>query len=208
MRVISEEMHTLVTLRKKWRQLSRNFGSCAGELLEAIPVYFCLWRCVHMETTERWNGNCSCLRYRDQWQSARVHQNWNTDRTFQVRYQEYTTMYTIQSVWVFRDKKVAHVLQRRVSVSGNLQDRFCIVSLTRAPQDKKRYNKIAKELKHLLHTLKNKGIQNYLQGLTPPEATDYSLQKATRKIKQSQHQTPPIRINRNTWARTNKKPRL
>ena len=36
-----------------------------------------------------------------------------TDRTFQVRYQEeYTTMYTIQSVWVFRDKKVAHVLQR------------------------------------------------------------------------------------------------
>jgi hypothetical protein len=35
-----------------------------------------------------------------------------TDRTFQVRYQEYITMYTIQSAWVFRDKKVAHVLQR------------------------------------------------------------------------------------------------
>jgi len=27
--------------------------------------------------------------------------------------------------------------------------------LTRAPQDKQRYNKIAKDLKHLLHTLKN-----------------------------------------------------
>ena len=76
--------------------------------------------------------------------------------------------------------------------------------LTRAPQDKQRYNKIAKELKNLLHTLKNEGIQNYLQGLTPTEATDYSLWKATRKIKQPQHQIPPIRINRNTWARTDK----
>jgi hypothetical protein len=73
--------------------------------------------------------------------------------------------------------------------------------LTRAPQDKQRYNKIAKEMKHLLHTLKNEGIQNYLQGLTPTDATDYSLWKATRKIK---HQIPQIRINRSTWTRTDK----
>jgi len=71
-------------------------------------------------------------------------------------------------------------------------------------QDKQRYNKIAKELKLLLHTLKNDGIQNYLQGLTPTEATDYSLWKATRTIKQPQHQTPPIRINSSAWARTDK----
>jgi hypothetical protein len=51
---------------------------------------------------------------------------------------------------------------------------------------------------NLLHTLKNEGIQDYLQGLTPTDATDYSLWKATRKIKQPQHQIPPIRINRNT----------
>ena len=42
--------------------------------------------------------------------------------------------------------------------------------LTRAPQDKQRYNKVAKELKHLLHTLKNEGVQKYLQGLAPTEA--------------------------------------
>ena len=61
-----------------------------------------------------------------------------------------------------------------------------------------------KELKHLLQTLRNEGIQNHLQELTPTEATDYSLWKATRKIKQPHHQTPSIRINRNTWARTDK----
>jgi len=76
--------------------------------------------------------------------------------------------------------------------------------LTRAPQDRQRYNKIAKELKLLLHSLKNEGIQNYQQGLTPTEATDYLLWKVTRKIKQPQHQIPPIRINRNTWAQTDK----
>jgi len=38
----------------------------------------------------------------------------------------------------------------------------------------------------------------------PTEATDYSLRKATRKIKQPQHQIPPIRTNHNTWARTDK----
>ena len=38
----------------------------------------------------------------------------------------------------------------------------------------------------------------------PTEATDYSLRKATRKIKQPQHQIPPIRSNHNTWARTDK----
>jgi hypothetical protein len=55
-----------------------------------------------------------------------------------------------------------------------------------------------------LHNLKIEGIQNYLKGLTPTKATVYSLWKATRKIKQPQHQTPPIRIDHNTWARTDK----
>ena len=69
---------------------------------------------------------------------------------------------------------------------------------------RQRYNKLAKELKNLLHNLKNKGIQDYLKGLTPIEVTDYSLWKATRKMKRSQQHIPPIRINHNTWARTDK----
>jgi hypothetical protein len=55
--------------------------------------------------------------------------------------------------------------------------------LTRAPSDKLKYKKLARELKHLLHALKNEGIQHYLSKLTPTAATDYSLWKATRKIK-------------------------
>ena len=40
--------------------------------------------------------------------------------------------------------------------------------------------------------------------MTLTKDTDYSLWKATRKIKQLQYQIPPIRINHNTWARTDK----
>jgi len=39
--------------------------------------------------------------------------------------------------------------------------------ITRAPEAKLIYNKHAKELKHLLHTHKNTGIQQYLENLTP-----------------------------------------
>ena len=40
--------------------------------------------------------------------------------------------------------------------------------------------------------------------MRPTKDTDDSLWKATRKIKQPQYQIPPIRINHNTWARTDK----
>jgi len=76
--------------------------------------------------------------------------------------------------------------------------------LTRAPSDKLKYNKLARELKHLLHTLRNEGIQHYLSNLTPTAATDYSLWKATRKIKHPQQHIPPLRTTNTTWARTDK----
>jgi hypothetical protein len=56
----------------------------------------------------------------------------------------------------------------------------------------------------LLHNLENEGIQDYLKGLTPTEVTDYSLWKATRKMKRPQHHIPTIRINHNMWSRTDK----
>ena len=74
--------------------------------------------------------------------------------------------------------------------------------ITRAPEAKLIYNKHAKELKHLLHTHKNAGIQQYLENLTPQKDTNYSLWKTTRKLKQPQHHTPPLRLQNNTWART------
>jgi hypothetical protein len=66
------------------------------------------------------------------------------------------------------------------------------------------YNKHAKELKHLLHTHKNTSIQQYLEKLTSHKDTGYSLWKTTRKLKQPQHHIPPLRLQNNTWAWTDK----
>jgi hypothetical protein len=44
-----------------------------------------------------------------------------------------------------------------------------------------------------------------LQGLTPRECTDYSLWKATKKIKQVKKPSPPLRTSQGTWARSNVK---
>jgi hypothetical protein len=40
--------------------------------------------------------------------------------------------------------------------------------ITRAPEDKQKYNKCTEELKYLLHNHKNSSIQQYLENLTPP----------------------------------------
>jgi hypothetical protein len=72
--------------------------------------------------------------------------------------------------------------------------------LTKSPADKQTYNRLAKEIKKLTFQLKNDSIQVYLRGLTPTEATKYSLWKATRKIKQSKQQIPPIRKSDNNWS--------
>jgi hypothetical protein len=73
---------------------------------------------------------------------------------------------------------------------------------TRAPEAKHTYNKLAKDLKHLLLLHKNAGIQQYLEKLTPHKDTNYSLWETTRKLKQPRHHIPPLRLQNNTWART------
>jgi hypothetical protein len=55
-----------------------------------------------------------------------------------------------------------------------------------------------------LESLKNQGIQNYLEHLSATEPTDYSLWKATRKIKQPQTHTSPIKMANGSWARDGK----
>jgi hypothetical protein len=42
-----------------------------------------------------------------------------------------------------------------------------------------------------------------VQGLTPTESTDYSLLKATKKIKQVNKPSPPLRTSQETWKRSN-----
>lgn len=75
---------------------------------------------------------------------------------------------------------------------------------TRSEHDKAKLNSAIKELKNILKDTKNKGIQEYLGSLTPFVDTNYSLWKATRKLKQPQQYCPPIRDTHGNWARNNK----
>src|SRR5204863_7083101 len=73
--------------------------------------------------------------------------------------------------------------------------------ITRIPADKKKLNKATKDLKYILEHLKNLNFQEYVENLSPTEATDYSLWKATRKMNQPQTSIPPIKLADGNWAR-------
>lgn len=73
---------------------------------------------------------------------------------------------------------------------------------SRLNSDKTRYNRSIKDLKKSILEDRNAGIQTYLENLTPTEKTDYSLWKATKKIKRPQQFSPPILKINKTWART------
>lgn len=75
-----------------------------------------------------------------------------------------------------------------------------IWQVTRAPKDKAKLNKAAKNLKKLLLQIKNETISNYLRNLSPSIQSDFSLWKATRKLNQPQKHYPPIKMNNNEWA--------
>jgi len=61
---------------------------------------------------------------------------------------------------------------------------------TSSPQDKTRLNKAGIELKQLLNDQNQKAIQTYLESL---KATEYSLWKATKRLKRPQTPIPPLR---------------
>jgi hypothetical protein len=72
---------------------------------------------------------------------------------------------------------------------------------TRLPQDKATLNKAVKELKQLLHDEKQ-AIQTYLASLSATEATDYSLWKATKCLKQPQTPIPPLWTSGGEWVKS------
>lgn len=73
---------------------------------------------------------------------------------------------------------------------------------THAPIDKENLNRITRRLKNLLKEEKNRGIQTYLENLTPFKDTNYSLWKATRKVKGPKDAIPPLKNAKGKWART------
>jgi hypothetical protein len=58
---------------------------------------------------------------------------------------------------------------------------------------------LTQELKQLLNDNKNECIQTFLQGLKT-NSTDYSLWKATKKIKQVKKPSPRLRTSQVNWA--------
>jgi len=73
---------------------------------------------------------------------------------------------------------------------------------TRSPQDKANLNKATNELKILLNNYKQQAIQTYLESLTPTEATDYSLWKATKRLQRQQTPIPILRKSGGEWAKS------
>lgn len=69
------------------------------------------------------------------------------------------------------------------------------------PLIKTSLNRSIKELKNLLHTERNCGVQIYLQQLDAMATSDYSLWKTTRKLKQPKTATPPLRREDGNWVR-------
>lgn len=73
---------------------------------------------------------------------------------------------------------------------------------TRHPENKKKLNWASRNLKTQLDKIKNDAIQNYISALTPTETTDYSLWKATRKLKAPTTHLAPIRKTNRDWAKS------
>lgn len=74
---------------------------------------------------------------------------------------------------------------------------------SRSPQDKRLLNTLTQELKREIQFIKNESINSYLSNLTGQGNTDYSLWKASKKIKTPIQQVPPIRKLNRQWAKNN-----
>lgn len=61
---------------------------------------------------------------------------------------------------------------------------------TRDPEDKTNANRLSQQLKRLLHKIKNENINYYLKNLTYSKEFEYSLWKATRKLRRPKIYNP------------------
>ncbi|CAH2216481.1 jg25955, partial [Pararge aegeria aegeria] len=92
------------------------------------------------------------------------------------------------------------VVKEQVTKRRNLRK---IWHQSRYPSDKKAFNIASKKLKNLIKTFANDVLQSHLARLAPTSSTDYSLWKATRKMKRPSKHIPPIKKRNGTWARSN-----
>lgn len=72
---------------------------------------------------------------------------------------------------------------------------------SRNQADKTNFNRASRQLKRLLHNLKNDWFQEFTSNLTPTEATEYSLWKVTKSINQPRSPIPPLSKPDGSWAK-------
>lgn len=68
---------------------------------------------------------------------------------------------------------------------------------------KTKLNKTIKEVRVMLNNEKEQAIEHYLRGLSATEATDYSLWKATKKLKRPRVPNPSICMENGARAKSN-----
>jgi endonuclease/exonuclease/phosphatase family metal-dependent hydrolase len=71
---------------------------------------------------------------------------------------------------------------------------------TRHPADKNTLNNKSQRLKREIQKLKEESMNSYLQNLTADKDTNFSLWKATKKLRKSTKHVPPIRNAGGPWA--------
>lgn len=73
---------------------------------------------------------------------------------------------------------------------------------TRAPTDKTSLNNLSQQLKREIQKCKNESFSTYMKGLSAEKKTEYSLWRATKKLKRPALQVPPIRSGEGRWAKS------
>lgn len=69
-------------------------------------------------------------------------------------------------------------------------------------QENRIFNALCKQLHSKIQEVRNESFQQYVATLSPTATTDYSLWKATKKIKRPILHVPPIRSSSGSWARS------
>jgi hypothetical protein len=75
---------------------------------------------------------------------------------------------------------------------------------TRDPKIKTELNRFTQDLRRTIQEIKQQSIAAYLQDLTDEASTDYSLWKATKRLKRPVMSIPPLRKLDRTWAKDDK----
>lgn len=75
---------------------------------------------------------------------------------------------------------------------------------TRNPSDKTLLNRAIKQLKEMLQKQRNEELYNYLSSLSPSAASNHSLWRATKNLKQPKQRKSTLRRSDGTWTRSDK----